>query len=117
MQKLRSIHLYLGCFFAPILMLFALSGIWQTFGIHSALLDRLSTIHTAHQLKNGTGLSGRFMVVFTALMALCFIATTILGVVMAMKHGRSRRLAALSLAAGIVVPLVLVLLKASGLAG
>jgi hypothetical protein len=46
MQKLRALHLYLGCLFAPMLLFFAASGIWQTLGIHPRLLQRLSTIHT-----------------------------------------------------------------------
>ena len=31
MTRLRSLHLYLGCIFAPMLLLFAITGIWQTF--------------------------------------------------------------------------------------
>jgi len=34
MQKLRQIHLYLGCFFAPMILFFALSGVWQEFGLN-----------------------------------------------------------------------------------
>jgi hypothetical protein len=46
MKKLRLLHLYLGCIFAPMLLFFAISGIWQTLGIgHSGLLAMLSTVH------------------------------------------------------------------------
>ena len=45
MQKLRSIHLYLGCIFAPLLVFFAISGIWQTLGFQSEFLRKLSSIH------------------------------------------------------------------------
>src|SRR5688572_28393334 len=34
MKKLRSLHLYLGCVFAPMLLFFAMSGIWQSLGLH-----------------------------------------------------------------------------------
>ena len=93
MHKLRSIHLYLGCIFAPLLLFFAISGIWQMFGFHSDLLDRLSTVHTSRQLKNGADLSSGLMLFFVFIMALSFIATTILGVVMAVKFGRNRKAA------------------------
>ena len=110
MQKLRSLHLYLGSIFAPMLLFFALSGIWQTLGVRSQLLQRLSTIHTSHGLKMGGNLTSKFMVIFVLLMACSFILSTILGVVMALKYGRSRRAAMSCLAVGIAIPLVLVLI-------
>jgi hypothetical protein len=108
MQKLRSTHLYLGCIFAPMLLFFAISGIWQTLGIRSPLLERLSTIHTAHGLKVGGGLESPFLRLFVLIMAMSFILTTILGVVMALKYGRSRRAAVWCLVFGVVLPLALV---------
>ena len=114
MQRLRSIHLYLGCIFAPLLLFFALSGIWQTLGTHSHLLDRLSTIHTSHHLKAGGGLTSVFMIILVILMAVNFIVTTILGVVMAIKFGRSRRAALCCMAFGAVCPFVFVLLRVLG---
>ena len=112
MQKLRSIHLYLGCIFAPLLLFFAISGIWQTLGLHSNLLDRLSTIHTSHQLKSGEGLTSFFLMLFALLMAVSFIVTTILGVLMAIQYGRSRRAAFYCLAFGVAFPLLLILVRA-----
>jgi hypothetical protein len=109
MQKLRSIHLYLGCIFAPMLLFFAISGIWQTLGIHSQLLQRLSTIHTSHALKIGGSLTSIFMLVFVLVMALSFILSTVLGVVMAFKYGRSRRAAFYCLVIGIALPLAFIL--------
>jgi len=72
MQKLRSMHLYLGCFFAPLLIFFALSGIWQTLSFHnwSRLLERLSTIHTSHGLKAGGCLSSPFLTLFLSSLSL-----------------------------------------------
>src|SRR5436190_21168797 len=95
MKNLRSIHLYLGCIFAPLLLFFAISGIWQTIGLpsHSNFLARLSTIHTSHGLKAGGSLTSVFMMMFVVIMAASFILTTILGVIMAIKYGRSRRAA------------------------
>jgi hypothetical protein len=109
MQKLRSIHLYLGCLFAPLLLFFAVSGIWQTLGFHSRLLERLSTIHTSHGLKAGNGLSSFGLKVFVLLMAVSFIATTILGIIMALKFTPSRRAAYYALVVGVVAPLLIIL--------
>jgi hypothetical protein len=111
MKKLRSVHLYLGCIFAPLLLFFAISGIWQTLGIHSHLLDRLSTIHTSHSLKAGDGLTSVFLMIVVVLMAVSFIVTTMLGVVMAIKFGRSRRAALYCIGFGVVCPFVFVLLR------
>src|SRR5208337_4801593 len=110
MQRLRSIHLYLGCIFAPMLLFFAMSGIWQTLHISSRFLARLSTIHTSHALKAGGGLSSFLMMVFVVVMALSFFLTTVLGVIMAFKYGRSRRAALYCLVVGVAVPLGLVLM-------
>jgi len=112
MQKLRSLHLYLGCVFAPLLLFFAISGIGQTLGFHSHLFDRLSTIHTSHQLKSGGGLTSGFLIIFVLFMAVSFIVTTILGVLMALRYGRSRRAAIYCLAFGAAFPLILVLIRA-----
>src|ERR1051325_3990509 len=111
MQKLRSLHLYLGCIFAPLLLFFAISGIWQTLGIHSEFLSKLSSIHTSARWKGGGEWSSFPLRIIVILMALSFIATTILGIIMALKFGRSRKAAFYCLAAGVSVPTVLVVLR------
>ena|SRR5215469_1385940 len=112
MQKLRSIHLYLGCLFAPMLIFFAVSGIWQMYGYraHSRTLALLSTIHTSQNLKIG-GLRSPILCDFVVAMAVSFIFTTILGVAMALKFGRSRRAAYWCLASGVLLPLAAVLIR------
>ena len=111
MQKLRSIHLYLGCVFAPLLLYFALSGIWQTLGIKTPLLRLIATIHTSHELKSGGGLSSFSLKVFVLIMTVSFIIMTILGIVMAVKYGRSRWVVYGCLVFGVLFPLVLVLIR------
>lgn len=32
----RSVHLYLGCFFAPLLTIFIITGVVQIFNLHEA---------------------------------------------------------------------------------
>jgi len=114
MQKLRSLHLSLGCFFAPLLLFFALSGIGQTLGLHnqSRLLARLSTIHTSQALKAGGSLSSPWLMAFVLLMALSFVTTTVLGIALALNAARNRRLALSCLTAGVVIPLAMIVLAA-----
>lgn len=111
MQKLRSIHLYLGCLFAPLLLFFAVSGLWQALEMHSSVTHRLSTIHTLVRLKDNSELGSLPLRLFVVVMALSFIGTTTLGVVMALKFGRSRRAAIFCLAAGVLIPVVLILMR------
>jgi len=108
MQKLRALHLYLGCIFAPFLLFFAISGIWQTLGIHSHFLDSLSTIHKSHGMKAGGNFASIALMIFVLLMAFSFIVSVILGIVMALKFGRSKRAAVYCLVAGIVIPLAII---------
>jgi len=108
MKKIRLIHLYLGCFFAPMLLFFAISGIWQTLGIHyhSKLLAELSTIHAGRSLKMGITLTSVVLRWFIVVMAASFVFSTILGVMMALTQGGNRRKALICLVLGILFPLV-----------
>tara|TARA_B100000678_G_C17930019_1_gene390906 strand:+ start:88 stop:231 length:144 start_codon:yes stop_codon:yes gene_type:complete len=36
MKWIRTLHLCLGCLFAPLLIFFCASGAWQLFGLHRA---------------------------------------------------------------------------------
>jgi hypothetical protein len=112
MKKLRAVHLYLGCIFAPMLIFFAVSGLWQTVPIgitqHSRIFALLSSIHTSHGMKIGS-LTSIYMMGFVVLMALSLILNVLLGIVMAFKFGH-KRAALYSLAGGIIVPLILVLM-------
>ena len=110
MHKLRSIHLYLGCIFAPLLLFFAISGIWQTLGSNSLFLRELSRIHRS-RWEDGSALGIFSFRVFVVVMAISFIVTTILGIIMAFKYGRSRKAAFYCLALGVFIPSVLVLLR------
>jgi hypothetical protein len=112
MKKLRSLHLYLGCIFAPMLLFFAISGIWQTLGIgHSGWLAMLSTAHLGTRLKSGFSLSSTMLRWFIVLMALGFIVSTILGIIMALTQGMHRRTAFYCLGFGILFPLTVMVIS------
>ena len=116
MKQLRTFHLYLGCVFGPLLLFFAVSGIWQTLGLHQdrdgpVTLALLSSIHTTRGLKGGdvTTLSSPLLEAFAIAMAAGLILTAILGIVMAVRFGRSRSAVFLSLAVGALLPAALIL--------
>jgi hypothetical protein len=95
---MRNIHLYLGVFFAPLLMFFLISGCWQTFGLHvesqdgsykpPAIIKSLSQVHkndrwVDRQKKSDTSVPFQYLVF---LMVIGLLATVILGIVMAFKY-------------------------------
>lgn len=81
-------------------------------GIRTPLLKLISTIHTLHDLKSGGGLSSLPLKVFALIMTVSFIVMTILGVVLAVKYGRSRRAVYGCLAFGVIFPLTFILIRA-----
>jgi len=110
-KNLRAIHLYLGCVFAPLLLFFAISGIWQTLGFRWGFLRKLSSIHTQARWKDGSELGSLPLRIVVLIMAVSFIVTTVLGVVMAFKLGQSRRAALYCLFGGVAIPAALVLYR------
>ena len=118
MKKIRLLHLYLGCVFAPMISFFAISGIWQRFGSEyrtsglppslQSLLALLSTLHTGRGLKNGATLSSSWMTALVVTMAASLIFTIVLGVMMAFRFGH-KRIALACLLSGIVLPVMLCL--------
>ena len=120
MNFLRRIHLYLGCFFAPMLVFFSVSGIWQVYGAQwnnaPNWLTYLSTIHMGHQLyfkdsSKAYTFTSPYLEFFVVVMAASLVLSIILGVIMAFKFGRGT-LALASLAAGVLVPLILIIVFA-----
>jgi hypothetical protein len=121
MKSLRQLHLYLGCFFAPLVAFFALTGILQTYRLHEApknqppppaWIKTLATVHKdQHLARNEPAAVMRFV---TAAMAVALTVTMVLGVVMAFKFGRSRLAVIGCLILGTVVPVAVVWLAHAG---
>ena len=110
---IRKIHLYLGCVFAPLLLVFLLSGMLQVFAFHRIpktgdfvpprAITTLASYHTVATAPPGTlGLYKWFI----ALMAIGLLITTILGIIMAFQVTRRRRTVIACLATGIVIPVL-----------
>lgn len=98
-KALRNVHLYLGCFFAPLLVLFIVSGCWQTFNLHRAskqadgykppaIIKLISSVHIDQcwgDKKAGAQPSRAFQCL-VILMSLGLLTTTSLGIAMAFKY-------------------------------
>jgi len=118
-KAMRSVHLYLGVFFAPLLVFFLISGSWQTFNLHEAgktgnyvppaIIKSLSQVHKDQRWVDGkmvpqSSMPFRCLVV---LMSLGVLVTTILGIIMAFKYTKEWIVWA-CLLMGIVVPCFLI---------
>ncbi len=100
-KAMRNVHLYLGCFFSPLLFLFLITGCWQTFGLQHAskkpggykppeIVKALSQVHikqrwTDNNLHPPPSIFFRYLIV---LMSLGLLVTAVLGIVMAFKYTR-----------------------------
>jgi ABC-type nitrate/sulfonate/bicarbonate transport system permease component len=119
MKKLREIHLYLGCLFAPVLIFFAVTGAWQLFALHRGRKDGsyipprpvaiLSDIHQYQHLPPTGSDAATPLRYFVLAAAVGLVVTTILGIFMAFRYGRSRVWAAYCLGAGVLIPVVILL--------
>ena len=118
-KAMRSVHLYLGVFFAPLLVFFLISGSWQTFNLHEAsksgnyvppaIIKSLSQVHKDQRWVDGkmvppSSMPFRCLIV---LMSLGLLITTILGIIMAFKYTKEWIVWA-CLLMGIVVPCFLI---------
>jgi hypothetical protein len=121
MKTLRQLHLYLGCFFAPLIAFFALTGIMQTYRLNEAPKDQpqppawvkaMAMVHKNQNLARGEPAGAmKFM---TAVMGAALAATIVLGVILAFKFGRSRLAVIGCLVLGTVIPVAALFLSHRG---
>jgi hypothetical protein len=120
-KRLRALHTWLGVFFSPLLLLFIVTGWWQTFatdetkdhGAANAFMARLSDIHTDDYFKHHAGephASDHFKLLVGA-MAATLIVTILLGIVLACLAPRKTRWTVLALGLGVLVPVVILWLN------
>ena len=117
MKTLRRVHLYLGCFFAPLLLFYVITGWYQTVnpdrrkGVSDSqdLVSRLSRVHVEqyYPTESASGYSTRLFRVLIVIMANALISTVILGIILAFRTSRNKWPVWLSIALGIVLPVVL----------
>lgn len=121
-RTLRAVHLYLGTLFAPVLLLFTVSGAWQVFRLNDTQKDGsytparvvkiLSAVHknqtTAKETPKKTALKFFVLAACAAL-----VTTTLLGISMAYRFTARPVRVTLCLLLGIALPLILLLLSSS----
>lgn len=114
MRFLRTLHLYLGCLFAPILIFFAVSGSWQLFNWHESKKEKtytappalaaLSFVHKDAHIPGTPGRQPTPLRFFMLAAAAGLIATTVIGIVMAYRFSQRPLVATLCLLVGIALP-------------
>ncbi|HEY6189525.1 MAG TPA: hypothetical protein VIW80_17870 [Pyrinomonadaceae bacterium] len=121
MKRIRQIHFYLGVFFAPIIILFALSGALQTFRLQEspkgstytppAWIVKLADVHKDQRASHEPG-SRRSIPLqwFVVIMSLGLISTSLLGIYLAFKYNYDRRLVIALIILGFIIPIVLLYL-------
>ena len=120
MRRLRLLHLYLGCIFAPALLFFAITGSWQVFRLQDSAKDGsytapaslkfLSAIHLNQHLPGGKASQRTPLHVFALLAGVGLVTTTVLGVVMAFRFSARALAPVLCLVGGIALPIGLLLI-------
>jgi hypothetical protein len=145
-RSLRQFHHYLGVFFAPAIVFFALTGVLQTFGFHEAkdgakpaawivwtasihkdqVVPRVRPPRNApvngdahdHAPEHASGAaadpgpkhSAFPLKVFVGLMGIGLIASSLLGVAIALSIWSMRRVSLVMLALGTLLPMALLLI-------
>jgi ABC-type nitrate/sulfonate/bicarbonate transport system permease component len=118
-RLLRTLHLYLGCLFAPILIFFAITGSWQIFDWHRSdkapggyrapqTLAVLSAIHKDAHMPETKRSSPAPLRYFMFAAAVGLVLTTLLGVIMAYRFSGKPLVASICLLFGLLFPAVLV---------
>src|SRR4051812_48057516 len=102
MKNIRQLHLYLGCLFAPLIIYFSVSGMWQVFRFNDLPEESAPTtlqvmLHEASKPHTHSTLPGRkpkdesvakaFNWIAVA-MAIGMTLTSLLGIVLAIRFSR-----------------------------
>ena len=120
-KVVRSIHLYSGCFFTPLLLFFLVTGLWQTFELHEQkknssykppkVIEALSQVHI-HQRFSVEAKKPKPSVIFKGLIVLMtigLILNLVMGLILAFKFGHAT-VVWVTMAFGILVPVVILYL-------
>ncbi len=116
---MSRVHLLLGCFFAPALLFFTVSGAFQTLRLHKdvkngyqapEILKIMAKIHKDQKLPDASPQTQSWPLQgFVLLMSAGFIFSTGMGLMMAFKYFRPRWVIWALLAAGGIAPLALLM--------
>jgi hypothetical protein len=113
---LKRAHLFLGVFFSPLLLMFIITGWWQTVtsdddkerdgGRLHELMKQLSNVHTDDKWPRAGVHHAEHMKYLVVAMSVSLILTILLGLFMAWKTLKSKWLVALAFVLGILIPAV-----------
>ena len=116
MKLLRRLHLYLGCFFAPLLLFYLATGWYQTVtlrrnkapGEAEDWLSRLRSVHVdqIYPADSADSYSPWLFRALVVIMSVALIATVVLGLILAFRSLRQRWPVWLSLGLGIALPVL-----------
>jgi len=119
MRTLRRVHLYLGCFFAPMLLFYILTGWYQTLnpnrlkspGEAETLVQKFRVIHTdqiyptEHEFTKPS--SPKLYQALVVVMAAAATATIVLGIILAFQTLRNNWPVWISFGLGLLLPVIL----------
>ena len=117
LQRIRRLHTWLGVFFSPLLLLFIVTGWWQTFvtdedrdkGAFNSAMGKISNIHTDDYFERTGGshhASGTFKIL-VACMAVSLILTILLGLALACQNKKGMAWLAVAFVLGIIIPVLI----------
>ncbi len=122
MKLLRRLHLYLGVFFAPVLLFFVLSGWYQTqvpdrlksAGDAETFLQKMRVVHTDQiypgDVERTHPSSPRGFQALVYAMSSAMVLSTLIGVWLAFRSLRQTAPVWIALVLGIAVPIALLVL-------
>jgi len=118
MRGINRLHRYVSCFIAPAMLFFAASGAWQAFRLQESRKDgsyvaprALTVLSAIHKADRISGVRGLLFRAGQGALAVAFVGTAILGLVMGFRMTRPRWPFWACLVAGIVVPIVLAVIR------
>jgi len=116
MKKIRRAHLYLSCFFAPLLLFYIATGWYQTFNINrnknlaeaEDLVSKLRSVHVdqIYPSKTAESYSPKLFKWLVVVMSISLIVTIALGIILAFTVGRPKWAVWLSLTLGVLLPIL-----------
>jgi uncharacterized iron-regulated membrane protein len=120
-SRSRQAHTFLGVFFSPLLLLFIVTGWWQTFqnqddpktDFFDATMAKFSNIHTDDYFEKAGGHphSSTHFKFLVAGMAVAMILTILMGLALACQNRKRSGWAVLAFALGILVPVLILALN------
>jgi len=116
MKALRRLHLYLGCFFTPLLLFYLATGWYQTFHINrnkkvgeaETWVSRLTSVHKdqLYPTESASGYSTRLFQMLVVIMSVALMTSIALGLILALRTIRPSWLVWLWLGLGVLAPVL-----------